>query len=95
MEAKIHPNAAARVYGILESGNVLESRAGDGVFVHSGAPRKCIHWRDTELIRDLERALDAAAEAGIDREFLERFVRTDSGRGLVLTDFEGRVLRVF
>jgi GntR family transcriptional regulator len=64
----INPNTVLKAYGELEREGLVRSRPGLGTFVTEGGPKpltKPVHLR---LRRTLDRWLQTAAEAGLDRE---------------------------
>jgi DNA-binding transcriptional regulator YhcF (GntR family) len=64
----INPNTVLKAYTELEREGLVRSRPGLGTFVTGGGPKpltKPVHLR---LRRSLERWLQAAHEAGLDRE---------------------------
>jgi GntR family transcriptional regulator len=64
----INPNTVLKAYTELEREGLVRSRAGVGTFVTGGGPKpltKPVHHR---LRRSLERWLQAAHQAGLDRD---------------------------
>jgi GntR family transcriptional regulator len=69
-EILVNPNTVAKAYRQLEWERIVEGRAGEGVFVASGADELCVASRDRVLRDRLARLLEEARGAGLDPDEL-------------------------
>lgn len=65
VDALVNPNTVAKAYRALENEQIVETRAGDGVFVAIGAIDICKKWRDIQIRARLRGALGDAMSAGL------------------------------
>ncbi len=72
--ALVNPNTVARAYRELERDGTVETRPGSGVFVASGAPRRCRNGTRTVLSERLGRTVEEALAAGLTPNDIEKLV---------------------
>jgi GntR family transcriptional regulator len=71
----INPNTVAKAYRELERDGLVVARQGRGTFVTSTLATPSVEYHDA-LRRELERWLDAAAQAGLDDESIRALIST-------------------
>ena len=79
-EILVNPNTVAKAYRQLEWEGIVEGRAGEGVFVASGAREICVASRDRVLRERLARLLDESRAAGLDPDEFWNWFETQMSR---------------
>ena len=73
-QALVNPNTVARAYRELEREGTVETRPGSGVYVASGATKRCKKDARAVLEERLGRAVEEALAAGLTPEQIEGLV---------------------
>ena len=71
----VNPNTVAKAYRELEREGLTRSRKGLGVFVASGARKRCVKFRHARVAEQVRLALDDAICSGLDPYEIEAIVR--------------------
>ncbi len=74
VDALVNPNTIGKAWRELEREGVIESRAGDGVFVAANAAAICRAARDEALRERLEQLIGDLRAAGLGRAELETWI---------------------